>query len=137
MNDQRPKKRSVLFVVGLLLFLSGAVINFLYFNSFPIRSTGLLICLAGALLMRNSAVNANNGAPSSDWTNARPTTRELPGRLAWTMSGVVTLAVAISYNCLRQDALNGGHEVWPVYAFAISALAAAISWGCIVSKFAK
>lgn len=43
-------------------------------------------------------------------------------------------SVIISSLFLRNDALNGGHQAWPAYAFAISILFAAIIWSYLFAK---
>ena len=130
-----PKKRYGLFVLAVTLLLSGVVVNVIYFKDFPIRSLGLLMCVVGVLLIRVSNVRGLKGTRIANGPNLNPGARKRPGRLAWVLSAASVIAIGISYIYLRKDALAGGHEVWPAYAFAGSALIAAAVWGYVVSKF--
>jgi hypothetical protein len=35
---------------------------------------------------------------------------------------------------LRKDALEGGHQVWPAYAFTASIILGAVVWSYILAK---
>lgn len=130
-----PKKRYGLFALAVTLLLSGVVVNIIYFNDFPRRSLGLLMCVVGALLIRISNVRSLKGARITNRPNLNPRVHKRLGRLAWVLSVASAMAIGIFYIYLRKDALAGGHEVWPAYAFAVSALIAAVVWGYVVSKF--
>ena len=62
------------------------------------------------------------------------TTAKSPGLAAWLLSALAFLAVLISYWLVRIDAANGGHQGWPAYAFAGSALFAAVIWGYVFTR---
>lgn len=134
MTQEAPKKRYGLFALAIILLLSGVVINVIYFKDFAIRSLGLLMCVVGILLIRVSNIRGLKGMRITNGQNMNPGVRKRPGRLAWALSVVSAIAIGISYIYLREDALAGGHQVWPVYAFAVSVLIAAVVWGYVVSK---
>lgn len=54
--------------------------------------------------------------------------------LAKCLGLLAALAVVASYLFLRNDALHGGHEVWPAYAFTASVLFGAIVWSYLFAK---
>lgn len=60
-----------------------------------------------------------------------------PGAVAWVLSVLAVLAIAVSYWLMRQDALNGGHQAWPADAFAGSAFFAAVVFGYIGAKLTR
>ena len=130
----QPAKRCGLFSLAVVLLLSGFIVNVIYFKDFPIRSLGLLMCVVGALLVKASNVRGVKWARLTNGQNLNPVARKRPGALAWALSVASALGIGISYVFLRRDALAGGHEVWPAYAFAVSALIAAVIWGYVVSK---
>jgi hypothetical protein len=132
---QDPKNRYGKFVVAVVLLLLGLVVNIRYFNNFPLRSLGLLLLVVGAFLMKTSNIHGMKAVNSSSGLHLISPTRNRPGPLAWTASLSSVVALVISYIFLCQDANAGGHEAWPAYAFAGSALYGAIAWGYVVSKF--
>lgn len=124
-----------MFVLAVVLLLSGGVVNVIYFNNFSIRSVGLLMCVVGALLVKISNVRGVRGLYITDAKKVNLGAPKRPGQLAWALSVAAAVAIGISYIYLRKDALAGGHEVWPAYAFTASVLIAAVVWGYVASKF--
>ena len=47
---------------------------------------------------------------------------------------VAALAVVLCYVFLRKDVLEGGHQVWPAYAFTASIILGAVVWSYILAK---
>lgn len=130
-----PKKRYGLFILAVVLLLSGIVINVIYFNDRPIRSLSLLMLIVGALLVKASNVRGLLGLRSTSTQSLNPEILKRRGRLGWALGVASTASSVIFYFFLRQDELAGGHQVWPAYAFAASGLIGALIWGYVVSKF--
>ena len=134
-NEDDPKKSYGLFTLAIILILSGAAVNVLYFKDFPIRSIGLLMVVAGAFLVRASNVHGLFGARITNTQNLNPMARKPPGVLAWALSVGSAVAIVISYHFMRESLRGGGTVVWPVYAFAVSALIGMVVWSYVISKF--
>lgn len=47
---------------------------------------------------------------------------------------VAAFAMVASYLFLRSDALDGGHQIWPAYAFVVSVLFGAIVWSYLFAR---
>lgn len=134
-NENDPKKNYGLFTLAIVLILSGGVLNVLYFKDFPIRSISLLMVVVGAFLVKASNVRGLLGARITNSQNLNPRARKPPGILAWALSVGSAVALVISYHFMRESLRGGGTVVWPVYAFAVSALIGTVVWSYVISKF--
>jgi hypothetical protein len=137
MIQGEPKKSYGLFALAIVLLISGLVVNVVYFKDFPLRSLGLLIFVGGVFLVKASNVRSLKEGRFTVSQNVSPVKHKRPGALAWALSAACVIAIGLSYVCMRKDALAGGHEAWPAYAFAASAVAAAVVWGYVVAKLVK
>ena len=118
------QKKYGLIILACLLFLSGSAA--LYFGSHnpSIRSLGVLAIIASAYFFRIS--RRSDTLAGSEQRVSTATGR--PNRWLWIVSFVLLLLAVASLINLYNDALHGGHEVWPVDVFAGVALACAIVW---------
>lgn len=132
-----PKKNYGLFALAIVLLISGLVINVIYFKDFPLRSFGLLIFVGGLFLVKLSNVRSVKAGGFTVSQTVNPAESKPPGLIAWALSVACAGAIVLSYICMRNDALAGGHEAWPAYAFAGSAVIAAMVWGYVVAKLVK
>lgn len=138
MTQRNPKGRYGLFVLAVIMGLSGIVVGGIWFNNFMVSSLGLLMCVIGAYLIKVSKVRGLMDVmglrnTSSQSLDARAPKR--PGRLAWGVGVASAAALGISYFYFRRDALDGHNQTWTVYAFAASALICAVVWPYLVSIF--
>lgn len=128
-----PRKRYSLFVLAIVLLALGALaIAFSGYN-FLINAFGLLMILAAVRLVRASNVHAQTmpTGPARD-----PNARRV-GPLAWVFGVVSLFAVGASYYLLHLDAVDGGHQGWPVYLFSAAVLFCAAALGYLAAKFAS
>jgi hypothetical protein len=132
MSQGAPQKRYGLFSLAILLLLLGGASLFLGSRTFVIRSLGALACIASVYLIRMSNVRAR---PFSVVSGQIAGSTRLPGRLTWSIGAVSLLLAGASFLYLYNDALHGYQEVLPVYVFAGTALACALVWSYLVSRF--
>ncbi len=104
------------------------------FNDFMIRSSGVLMCIIGAYLVKISNIRSLKGLRSTHNKSLNLMTPSRPGRLVWAMGAASVVATGVSFIYLYQDALDGYHQIWPVYMFAASALICALVCAYLVSK---
>lgn len=130
-------KKYGLLVLGAAVGLSGVVVVFIWLDDVLIRSVGILMCLCGAYLV--TASKKIGYAPSSVNGNGYSVSiPNSPSRMVWIIGATSLVASAVSFAFMYKDALDGYHQVWPVYAFAISmtvlALVASYIVGVLVRK---
>lgn len=123
------RRRYGLFVLAVLLLLSGAVAEYLGSNNFPIRVLGLAFLMASVYLVRISRVHHGSSLPKTNSVEYGG-----PSRLLWILSLALVPLLGASAFLLHIDAVNGGHEVWPVYLFSGVGLVCAGVWGCLAVK---
>jgi len=134
MHQTTPVKKYGLFALAIILLLSGGVTLVIGFNDFMARSLGVLMCVVSAYLVRVSNVRGLKGLRNTDSQNLNLVMPKRPGRAAWVWGVASAVALGISFIYLYKDALDGYNQVWPVYAFAGSALICASVWSYIVAK---
>lgn len=128
-----PKKYG-LFVLAILLLLLGGVGIYLGSNNYPIRVLGLISIMANVYLVRISRVRNGSSLPDARGQKKNYKIEKGPGLLLWIVSLALVPLLGASGLLLHIDAVNGGHEAWPVDIFAGVALACAIVWGYLVAK---
>ena len=136
-SQEVPRKRYGLFILAILLLLSGGAALYVGSHNFAIRSLGLVAIVASAYLVRISRVHSRSGSSvaSGEGVDSKATTR--PGRLLWTVSIALLLLAGVSYLNLYNDALHGYYEVWPVYVFAVVGVAYVLVWSYLVSRIVR
>ncbi|MDE2465405.1 MAG: hypothetical protein KGO02_17085 [Alphaproteobacteria bacterium] len=103
-------------------------------NEFWVESLGFLAILVSVWLVRrsNEYVRRARGQVSVKWS---PTERAKQiGPLSWALTGASLVACGIFYVVMYLDALHGGKEGWPAYAFGGAAVALALTTGTIAAK---
>lgn len=128
------KRRYGLFALAIALFLAGGAAIFVGFNNpLALAFAGLMI-VASVRLVKASNVHGGTRHADGSLGNADPDGTKRPGLLAWTLGVGSAAAVGISFFYLYKDAVNGYHGIVPVYAFAASALVAAVVWSYLAAK---
>lgn len=131
-SEIRPQKKYSLFVLAILLLALACVAFVFASNDFGIRALGLVAILASGWLIRISNVHRSSNSGNSG--SARVTKSKRIGSIWWAAGAGCLLAAGGSYLYLRNDALNGYHQVLPVFVFAGVGLACAVVWGYIAVR---
>jgi len=109
----QTQKRYSLFVLAILLLLLGGAALSMGPKYSAIRSFAGVAFVVAVYLTRVSNVHARSTlAVTSD-----PASNRL-GRLMWIVGFALLVVLGISFLYLYKDALDGYHEVLPVYLFA-------------------
>ena len=123
------RKRGLFVLAVVLLVFAGACIYF-GSNNFPLRTVGSVAILASVYLVRIArGVHDRSVLPKVNSIEYGG-----PSRLLWILSLALVPLLGASGYLLHIDAVNGGHEVWPVYLFAGVAVVCAGVWGCLAVK---
>ena len=136
MSHNLYSKRYGLFALAIALLICGGLALFASVtssNRFLLRSLGVLACLASVHFVRLSRVHAGSYVTASA-RNVGAGTPERPRPTLWAFGAVSLIAVGISYFYLYEDAVDGYHELLPVYLFALAMLVCAWVWGYLISK---
>jgi hypothetical protein len=123
------RKRYGLFVLSILLLLLGGVGIYPGTHNYLIRVLGLASLMASVYLVRISGVHHVSSLPKVNSVEYGS-----PSRLLWILSLALVPLLGASGYLLHTDAVNGGHQVWPVYVFAGVGLLCAGVWGCLAVK---
>lgn len=129
-SENMPHKRYSLFVLAVLLFVIACGAFVLAPNNFGIRASGIVALLISVWLVRVSNVHRQQSLRSG--TNVE--SGKGIGPIWWAAGLGCLLAAGGAYLYLSRDALNGYHQVLPVYIFTVVGLACAVVWGCIAVK---
>lgn len=133
-SQEAPQKRYSLFVLAVLLLVFAGAAFVMASTSLAIRSLGLAAILVSVWLFRVSNVRGRTGNGVAGVEGTRATASKRLGVFVW-VAGVGSLLAAVaSHIYLRNDALNGYHQVLPVYVFASVGLACAVIWGYMAVK---
>jgi peptidoglycan/LPS O-acetylase OafA/YrhL len=126
-------KRYGLFAVAIVLLVCGGFALLMGSTHFLFRPLGALACLVSVWLVKLSRVHAESDAAASA-RNVSLGTTDRPRPAMWALGVVSLIAAAISYLYLYKDALDGYHEILPVYCFAAAMLVVAVIWGYLAAK---
>jgi hypothetical protein len=124
-------------VLAIVLLLAAGVALLLRWNDFVVRSFGVLACMASAHFFRTSKVKGRSDEAVKNSIDASHDTTVGPSRLLWFLSGVCALAVVGSLAYLYEDALDGYHEVLPVYVFSGTVVAGTLVWSYLAAKLSR
>ena len=127
-------KRYGLFVLAILLLLLGGVGIYLGSNNYPIRVLGLISIMVSVYFVKISRVYNGSSLHEARGPGKNYKIENGPGRLLWIVSLAAVALLGASGFLLHIDAVNGGHEAWPVDIFAGVALACAIVWGYLAAR---
>lgn len=125
----RDRKKVVLLALATLVLLVAFAMLYLGDGNFAIRSLGLLLCVVSAYLVKS----ARGGIAAADGKKERGIAR--PGTVAWVVSALALVALGLSFFFLYRDALDGYHEVWPVYAFGAAIIVCAVVLPYMITKW--
>jgi hypothetical protein len=132
-----PEKKYSLFGLAVLLLAFACVTFILAFNNLALRSAGLLAILASVSLVRASNVHRRPGLEMANRPGMSIGTVKRLGCGDWTIGILSVLAAGASYLYLRNDALNGYHQVFPVYVFAAVGVVCMVVWGYLAVKLLR
>lgn len=124
-------KRNGLFILAILLLLSGGIAIFVGTHDYTIRSLGLAAVIGSTYLVRISNIHAS---PVISKRDSDFKTVERPGRLLWTISVALIPVLAVAFLYLYKNAIDGGHSALPAYVFAGVTLACTAVWSYLVSR---
>ena len=124
-------------VLAIVLLLAAGVALFIGWNDFVVRSFGVLACMASAYFFRTSKVKGRSDEAVKNSIDASHETTIGPSRLLWVLSGVCALAVVGSLAYLYKDALDGYHEILPVYVFSGTVVAGTLVWSYLAAKLSR
>jgi hypothetical protein len=133
-SQESPQKRYSLFGLAVLLLLFAGATFVMASTSFAIHSLGVVAILVSVWLVRVSKVRGRPGNRVAGIEGTKGTTSKRLGVFVWAAGAGSLLAEVASYIYLRNDTLNGYHQVLPVYIFAGVGLACALIWGYIALK---
>jgi hypothetical protein len=131
-SQSGPRKRYGLFVLAILVLLSGGVALVMGSNSFA-----AVACILSVYLVRISNVytQAASTVISDQGPDSRATKRPRP--LMWIFGVALLAAQGISFLSLHRGALGGHQEILPVYIFAGIALACTLFWSYLLSRISS
>lgn len=132
MVDWNKSRRIGLFAGATASLVMGLGILYIGFYNFVIRSAGLLLCVTSAYLVKLSLRPGEVAQTGTQGVTGAGSTR--PGILSWATGAVVLMALALSFLFLYNDAVDGYHEVWPVYVFAGMVIVCSLVWSYLIVK---
>ncbi|MFZ0038629.1 MAG: hypothetical protein WAK91_14460 [Candidatus Acidiferrales bacterium] len=120
--------------LALALGAFAAVVFLLRPNGFGLRPLALLGIFVGLWLIRrsNASVWKARGQVVGMRSPANSAGRVEP--LAWILTAASLVACGATYFLMYLDALHGGKEGWPAYAFGAAALVFAAASGYVAMK---
>lgn len=124
------------YVIAILLGVSGAALFMFASHYSMLKPLGMVLVALSAYCFRlTGKQKSSNGGKDFDSTMAVDSTAPKESEILARCLGLIAVfAVVASYIFLRRDALNGGHQVWPAYAFTVSVLFGALIWSYIFAK---
>jgi hypothetical protein len=129
MSQKAPRKRYGLFVLAILMGLSGVAVLLMGPKYSAIRFLAGVAFIVSVYLIRVSNVHTRSTlAASSDPAIERP------GRLMWFVGAALLVVWGISFLYLYKDALDGYHGISAVYIFAGVAVACILFWSYLASR---
>ena len=137
-------RRYGLFACAILLLLLGGAGVYFGSENFLIRALGSAATIASVYVarisrnpIRSRLADTLNRTDNELAKTLRRTDNELakgPGRVLWGVSIALVPLLGISWLLLNRDAVNGGHEVWPVDVFAGVGLVCTLVWSFLAAK---
>lgn len=123
---QSNNARRVLYFLSMVTGLFGVGIIFIDFNDNIIRSIGVAVVMVALYLLHLSS-RRTHVYPVGQLGNSNLRNHSnKPGRIAWFLCVSMLVVVCASFWFMYEDANNGYHNAWPLYAFAISGQALVI-----------
>ncbi len=114
MSDSPDTKRYGLFTLAIALLVWGGLALVVGSTHIWARPLGGLACLVGAWLVTVSRVHAESDLAAAA-RHVSLETSERPRPALWALGAGSLIAVGVSFGYLYQDALDGYHDMEPVY----------------------
>lgn len=131
----KVRHRFYAFRVSAAVLIIFAIIAFiLEANHFWIESLSFLAILASVWLVRRSNEYARRARGQANEKRSPAERAKQIGATSWALAGASLVACGIFYIVMYLDALHGGREGWPAYAFGGAAVALALTTGNIAAK---
>lgn len=131
---KEPIKRKyglLILAIALLLFAGAALV--VSPHDVAIRSLGMLAIVISVYCVRLSKA----AGAGSTMTTIQQTASSLPtrsGRSVWIVSILLVPLFGMSFAWLYSDAVQGYHQILPVYCFAGAAIVCALCWSYLVAR---
>lgn len=131
--------------VGFSLVCLGGVGIYLGSHYYPFRALGLLAVLAAAYLFRTAA---QSGPAKEQMSFQHPKgsvplqagllqRAKGPGPLLWGVSIALLPVLGVAFLLVQNDAVNGGHEAWPLDILFGHILVCCIVWAILTTKLMR
>ena len=130
---QVADKKHGLRVLAVFLLLLGGIGIYLGSDNYPIRVLGAIAILASVCVLRIYR-SSTRIAPAIATENTASMLTSGPGRLLWIISFAMVPLLGAAWFLLHVDAVNGGHQAWPVDVFAGVALICCVVWSFLYAK---
>lgn len=136
-SQRRQQRRYGIFVLAVLILLSGGAALFVGSHDLAIHSAGILAIIASAYLVRLSHIGVRSSPPVESGQEPDFRVAGRPRRPTWGVGVGLLLALTASYVWMHNDAVHGGHSGLPAYVFGGLVVAAGIVWGYLVSRLRR
>lgn len=124
--------------LALILMIFGAALFLLRPHDFSFRSLAIVAVLVGAWVGRQANLSASRAKglvmPNSSFEGSFAKQLDRTSPWVWILTGLSLAACVVCYYLMYLDQLNGGKEVWPVWAFFVAAIALTLSSSYAVMK---
>lgn len=128
------RKRYGLLVLAVTLLAGGFAAIFMGAHNFVVRSIGSLACITSAYLVKKSNVRLQLHSSAPTVNDVSPGKLKSRFKVMLAVGVVLLVAVGFSFHYLCRDALNGYHDIMPVYVFASVGLACTFVWAYLIAK---
>jgi len=131
--EVRRKFYALRALAGVLTVFAGAIF-ILRLHDFGLHLLAILAIFVGLWIVRRSNVSVwlARGQVVREWSFTEKC--KGVGRVWWALTAASLAACVVFYLAMYVDLLHGGKEVWPVYAFAVSALTLAVTFGYVIMR---
>jgi hypothetical protein len=135
-TSQPPHKRRVaLFAVAVLLLAFAGATLATRWNDAAMRSLAMLALIFSVYCVRLSNGYARSGSATDASQRIGSNLATRLGSPLRIVSIILVPILAMSLVFLYRDAVQGYHQIWPVYLFAATAGICALCWSYLISTF--
>lgn len=128
------RKRYGLLALAVALLAGGGAAMFMGGHNFVVRSIGSLACITSAYLVKKSNLRLWLHSSARTVKDVSPRKLNSGFKVMLAVGVVLLVAVGVSFHYLYRDALNGYHDIMPVYVFASVGLACTFVWAYLIAK---
>jgi hypothetical protein len=121
-------RRRLLFASAIALLLIAAVTMIWGQHNFVIRCAGLA-AIFGSLQLLRAARSVGQFSSTAAASRTSPPTAAM-----WLVGVALAVAQGLTFYLLYSDAVDGYKQVWPVYAFAATAIICAIFFAALFTR---